>query len=203
MTADRVFDYLTHYAMLEFQPGTAYQYSNFGYGLLGYILARNTGSSYEAVLKKVVLDELGMVHTRIHLTDHDRQNLATGYDKDGMETALFATGNVLVGAGHLKSNLQDLMVYLRANLDLLDSSLAAAISLARQPHLADSVCLGWFLRELDDGQIVVTKGGATRGFLAFMAFNPTLKTGVVILYNYTRTLITETVGLRILDLAND
>ena len=45
---------------LEFEAGTKYSYSNSGYFLLGAIIEKVTGKSYEQVLKENILDPLGM-----------------------------------------------------------------------------------------------------------------------------------------------
>ncbi|MEZ5327118.1 MAG: serine hydrolase [Verrucomicrobiales bacterium] len=44
---------------LDFDPGTRYAYSNFGYCLLGRVIEKLTGSGYEAFVKSNVLDPAG------------------------------------------------------------------------------------------------------------------------------------------------
>jgi CubicO group peptidase (beta-lactamase class C family) len=48
---------------LQFDPGTRYAYSNFGYAVLGRIVERVTGVSYEAFVREEVLTPLGVVRT--------------------------------------------------------------------------------------------------------------------------------------------
>jgi len=44
---------------LDFDPGARYAYSNFGYCLLGRVIEKVTGESYEAAVKRLVLIPLG------------------------------------------------------------------------------------------------------------------------------------------------
>jgi CubicO group peptidase (beta-lactamase class C family) len=49
---------------LQFNPGTQYQYSNFGYTVLGRIIETNTGTNYEAFIRSVVA-EAGVSRMRL------------------------------------------------------------------------------------------------------------------------------------------
>ncbi|NBV23267.1 MAG: class A beta-lactamase-related serine hydrolase [Proteobacteria bacterium] len=53
---------------LDFDPGTRYAYSNFGYCLLGRIIERVTGRSYEEHLRKAVLTPCGIKSMRLGRT---------------------------------------------------------------------------------------------------------------------------------------
>ena len=46
--------------MLQFTPGERRSYSNLGGGLLGHLLSRITGKSYEALLDESVCEPLGL-----------------------------------------------------------------------------------------------------------------------------------------------
>jgi len=45
---------------LEFNPGEKYEYTNSGYVLLGYIIEKLSGMSYEEFIQKNIFDKLGM-----------------------------------------------------------------------------------------------------------------------------------------------
>ncbi len=58
---------------LDFSPGERYAYSNFGYSVLGRIIERVTGQSYEDYVKKNVLEPMGITSMRIgHTLLEDR-----------------------------------------------------------------------------------------------------------------------------------
>ncbi|MCS6775493.1 MAG: serine hydrolase domain-containing protein [Chloroherpetonaceae bacterium] len=50
---------------LDFDPGTRYAYSNFGYCVLGRVIEKVTGMSYEAYVRKHVLAPMGIRRARI------------------------------------------------------------------------------------------------------------------------------------------
>jgi len=199
--SEHVYDYLTNYVTLTRAPGSQYDYSNFGVGLLGFVLSRINRTTYESLLKSTVLDVLNMERSSIHLTDAQRNNIAVGYKRWQNEAQPEGSDHVLVGCGNLKSTLKDMMNYLKANMGLLDTELNEAITLALQPQFANYVCLNWHLRTLDDGQVITWHGGAASGHITFIGFNRNTTTGVVILYNWTASLITEEVGMRIFEIS--
>ena len=53
---------------LDFEPGTRYVYSNFGYCVLGRIIEKVTGQSYEAYVQKNVLKPLSVRHMTLGRT---------------------------------------------------------------------------------------------------------------------------------------
>ena len=50
---------------LDFDPGTQYAYSNFGYCLLGRVIEQVTGKSYEAAVRERVLEPIGITSMAI------------------------------------------------------------------------------------------------------------------------------------------
>jgi CubicO group peptidase (beta-lactamase class C family) len=95
---------------LQFTPGERYAYSNSGYLLLGYIIEKVTGKSYEQVLQENILAPLQMNNTGY---DHNRtllMNRASGYEKNGRRyvNANFIDMSVPYAAGALYSTVEDL-----------------------------------------------------------------------------------------------
>lgn len=68
---------------LKFKPGTAYEYSNVGYSLLGIIVETVSGLSYEHYLHDSVLMPAGIASTGYRIPDWSNEELAIGYRKDG------------------------------------------------------------------------------------------------------------------------
>jgi CubicO group peptidase (beta-lactamase class C family) len=66
-------------APLQFAPGTKWAYSNTGYVLLGMVVQKVSGKSYDAFLKERVFGPLGMVDTRRDTPDGVVPRRATGY----------------------------------------------------------------------------------------------------------------------------
>ena len=76
---------IRNYGILTGAPGEFYCYSNFGYGILGHILARASGKTYAAFMKQDVFEPLGMTRTMILTESGTFENVATKYDSGKKE----------------------------------------------------------------------------------------------------------------------
>ncbi len=64
------------------EPGSQFQYSSFGLGLLGHLLSVKTSVPYEQLIKDKILDVLGMNDTKITLSPYDiKYRFAVGHQK--------------------------------------------------------------------------------------------------------------------------
>jgi hypothetical protein len=116
----------------------------------------------------------------------------------------YTAQDIFQGAGFIKSTLNDLFKYLEANMGLRNTSLRDAMDLAHQPQLHQGSMgdqgLAWFILDLDDGQRVIYTGGDTSGQSAYLGFNKTSSTGVIILSNYAMHGDQLTMGAEIMQL---
>ena len=60
-------------------PGTAFEYSNLGYTLLGKIIEVVSGEPYQRYVKSNIFDPLGMNDTTYEIDDVPTGKLAVGY----------------------------------------------------------------------------------------------------------------------------
>ncbi len=99
-------DYLENEMTLLSVPGDKYEYSNLGYGILGYLLELKTGKSYENLLKEYVFQKYGMT---ISTTDHNKvqKYLVQGHDEKGENVPNWDL-NIHRGAGACFSSTHDL-----------------------------------------------------------------------------------------------
>lgn len=65
LTADQLISRTLDTRPLDNVPGTVYAYSNFGFCILGRVIERVTGQSYEAAVKRLVLAPLGVTDMTI------------------------------------------------------------------------------------------------------------------------------------------
>jgi len=109
-TVEQMYAFLSNHTLTR-DIGAKYEYSNYGAGLLGHILALKAGMDYETLVKTRICDPLKMNSTRIQLAPELRARLATGHDGD-----LKAVANwdlpTLAGAGALRSTVNDLLKFL-------------------------------------------------------------------------------------------
>ena len=65
---------------LVYKPGKGREYSNFGFALLGLVIEKVTGKSYDEVLTKKICEPAGMKNTLSDVTSHPIENRAIGYE---------------------------------------------------------------------------------------------------------------------------
>lgn len=167
------------------EPGTRYRYSNLAFALLGETLSGLAGTSYGRLMRGVTLP-LGMVDTTLRPGATQRHRTATGHGPDGLAVPAW-TGEVFAGAGSMTFGTgNDLVRYLRGQLDPDATVFGDTLRTAQREHFADgghSVGLGWERFPLPNGRTMVWKNGATGGFSSFAAFCPQSRVGVAMLNN--------------------
>jgi len=62
------------------KPGTLFEYSNFGYAILGSLCERVTGKSLDTFAREVIFDPLGIDAAFVPKNLHDTQSIAVLYD---------------------------------------------------------------------------------------------------------------------------
>ncbi|ESU27130.1 beta-lactamase [Flavobacterium limnosediminis JC2902] len=60
-------------------PGLTFEYSNMGYAMLGYIIKKVSGQSYQTYITENILKPLGMLHTYFEYSKVPPNELAHGY----------------------------------------------------------------------------------------------------------------------------
>ena len=171
---------------LPFTPGAGYAYSSVGAGLLGDILARRKGVTYEALVRRRVLTPLGMTGTGISLNPDQARRLTPGHTR-WLTPAPTWDFPVLSGAAALRSSANDMLTFLGANLGYvhspLDSAFAAMLSVRRRADwIYDSQAIGWVVSRTPMGEIAQHEG-ITSGCRGYIAFDPQRRTGIVVLAN--------------------
>lgn len=169
---------------LNYTPGTTYQYSNLGVGLLGTILELKTGQSFEQQLQTVITNPLALTHTKVALTAADRALLAQGHTQSGQPTPNWNLGT-LAGAGAIRSTVNDLLTYLRAELGKGPEPLIQAMQTTQQITFRNdqrTVGLAWQQNKVGPNVWIMHNGG-TGGYVSFVGFNPASKTALVMLAN--------------------
>jgi CubicO group peptidase (beta-lactamase class C family) len=196
-TTAYVYDYLSSYCNLIFEPGTQYSYSNTGMGLVGHVLGLVDSTSYEELVRREVLEPLGMNETSLFLSEDQIANLAPGHNEELDSVKNYYAQDIFQGAGFLKSSLHDMLIYLKAQMGFTATSLEEAMEMTHQSHFDVgmvtyndregfyqlSIGLAWHIDELPEGYTFHWHGGRTNGYMAYMAFDPETMTGVVILCN--------------------
>ena len=98
---------------LVFEPGTKFSYNNSGYYLLGMILEKVSGKSYETLLKERIYEPLGMKLSGYDSTSPLLEKRAAGYDAtlDGFVNTGYLDMMQPYAAGSLYSTVDDLLLW--------------------------------------------------------------------------------------------
>jgi len=158
-----------------------YRYSTIGYTLLGQILEKVYGKSYDEIIRKKILKPLQMTNTLTK--DFDVKNKTTGYNPEG-GTQEFFNWNITASAGLVKSNASDMMKYLKAVLNK-DTRIGKAAIISEKIFYKDEkreMGLGLNI-STDDKNTIYLKSGDSMGQSSIICYNRTKNWGIIILLN--------------------
>ncbi len=95
---------------LDFIPGKKFSYSNSGYFLLGVLVEKLSGKSYEQMLQDKILTPLNMKDTGYDNYGDILKNRATGYEKSGGDyvNSSYLDMSIPYAAGSMYSTVEDL-----------------------------------------------------------------------------------------------
>ena len=183
---------------LEFTPGEKFNYSNSGYFLLGYIIEKVSGKSYEQYLQESILTPLKMVNSGYDHADVILKNRAAGYEKRGkkIRNAPYLDMSIPYAAGSLYSTVEDLYLWDQAlyTNKLLSSKSMESLFNSYIKTGESSYGYGWFIDEADgaSGKVKVTEhGGGINGFNTIIYRIPEDKNLIVLLNNTGGTVLNE------------
>jgi CubicO group peptidase (beta-lactamase class C family) len=180
-----VYQFLNNH-QLRRDIGAEFEYSNLGVGLLGIALGRAADSSIKDLIRERILEPLGMRMTRYEREGEMAAWLAPGRGQGGRPAPYWDASEGIAGAGGLRSNIDDMLLYLRAQLTPPDNGVGRAIRAAQQERhrfaTGEAFGLNWGIRT-PQGRTILTHGGGTGGFNTMIAFDPARRTGFVMLTN--------------------
>jgi CubicO group peptidase (beta-lactamase class C family) len=175
---------------LDFQPGERWSYTNLGYIVLGYLLERMVGQSYEGFVQENLFKPLGMNDSGLfsYVTVIPRR--ASGYwpGRGGIENAERPDFRLGFSAGSLYSTTEDL---LRWEEGLFGGKVLSATSLHKMitPFKGDYAC-GLYVRRMN-GHLMIEHDGNNIGFNSDMAYYPEESIAVIVLANLNGNVTSE------------
>jgi CubicO group peptidase (beta-lactamase class C family) len=167
---------------LEFQPGEKYNYSNSGYVLLGYIIEKITGDSYERFVQQNIFTPLGMKDSGYDSNSAIIKSRAAGYSPGpgGRVNAGFVHMSIPHAAGALYSTSEDL---LRWEQGLFGGKLLTPASLLKMTTpVKNDYAFGLIVRT-NNGRRTISHNGGIEGFNTALFYYPDDKVTVVVLSN--------------------
>jgi CubicO group peptidase (beta-lactamase class C family) len=174
-------------------PGAAFRYSNSGYALLGRVIEKVSGKTYEDYITENILKPAGMTHTAMDHSPALVQNRASGYRWDG-EVVVNAppSGNDFSPAGGLISTVDDMYrfdralkagtLFSKAITDKAWSAYGQWSAPAPFPYQAD---YGYgSMMGVNFGHKYVGHGGWVNGFVSDFSRYPDDDMVVIVLWNF-------------------
>ncbi len=168
-----------------------FSYSNFGYAVLGHILEKATGKSYEALLNEYVTDVYGLEFTTSILNEESHSKLATPYHVGDRkkETKPWEMGKSIPGGGIL-SNIKDLSRLMSAQIkayqDYLKKGQESKLILTKEKKsIGPNMYYGYGFIEsrnpYDSTIVQFGHSGDVDGFGSFYEIYPSKDIGLIIL----------------------
>jgi CubicO group peptidase (beta-lactamase class C family) len=176
---------------LDFQPGEKWAYTNLGYIVLGYLLERITGQTYEDYVQENIFKPLGMKDSGMFSFVTVIPRRASGYwpDSNGIENAdrSFDT-RIGFSSGSLYSSTEDL---LRWEEGLFGGRVLSPASLRKMttPFKSNYSC-GLHVNRVN-GNLMIEHDGNNIGFNSDMAYYPEDRIAVIVLANLNGTVTGE------------
>lgn len=164
---------------LKNQPGKKYQYSNFGYALLGYIAERATGIAYPDLLKKYISDKYQLSSTFIG--NPDSAKVVTPYRKENHQipTKIWTMGK-LAPPTAVFSSTADLTKLMQQQIKIYQNNQRQhALFLTADMRPVKGTQYGFGMNDLGQGYFAHT--GDMDGYAGIYFFKPQEDYGFVIL----------------------
>lgn len=175
---------------LRFEPGTEFYYTSYGYVVLGILIEKVSGLSYESYMQKHIWDKAEMQNTGIEKTEIKRENATTLYHRDRKGKIKEAKTNNLsnrIPAGGFYTTVNDLVKFGNA---LINNILVSeeTFKLMGEHHSLEKVNNGYgFGFYLYGGEknesSIIGHNGAQRGTSTQLFVIPKLKTVIAVVSN--------------------
>ena len=196
-------------------PGIAYEYSNYGFAILGRIVSTVSGTSYESYINENILKPLAMSSTTLHEASVPRNRVAVGYQwEDGRwkEEPVLAHG-AFGAMGGMLTSVRDLSRYVavflgawparddpetgpirRASLrEMQQAWRPSGLRVVRDSAsgavqlTASSYAFGLGVTQTCDFRLSVAHSGGLPGFGSLMRWLPEYGVGIIAFGNLTYT----------------
>jgi CubicO group peptidase (beta-lactamase class C family) len=178
--------------------GTIWSYNNAGFSLAGYLIEAATGQTYEAALKELILEPLGLEHAYLDPGQVITHRFAVGHNtgEEGARVARpWPLARSAYAAGGIVCHVKDLLRYARFHLgdgqteDGTHLLSAGSLAQMQSPQVTvwgkEAWGLTWAIEEIDEARQVSHRGG-TNGQITLLGLIPEKHLAFAVLTNSDR-----------------
>lgn len=175
---------------LAFEPGTEFEYTSYGFVVLGRIIEKASGLSYQDYMKKFIFDPLEMNHTSIESYNMDVDNKSKLYHKSKPGKIKEVDGGNIsdrIPGGGIQSTMEDLIKFGDAVLNHTLISKESLDKMTKDHGLkkeGNAYGMGWYIyRTIEDRGFIFGHNGAQMGTSCWLLLLPEKNRTVVVLSN--------------------
>lgn len=173
-----------------FEPNEVLIYNNTGYFLLGLIIEKISGKTYDEFLKETFFQPLGMKNTHYSSNTEVIKSKVYGYSytTEGLKQKPYLDHTWPYSAGSLCSSASDLLIWMTAlhkRIILPDSLYQSLITCAELKDGAQTHYAKGLVNYLNSGHREIAHGGGINGFLTETRYYPDEDLYVICLVNTT------------------
>jgi CubicO group peptidase (beta-lactamase class C family) len=162
---------------MDFAPGEKFLYNNSAYFLLGYIIEKASGKTYEEYIQEALFEPLGMENSSYGNPSRVIKNRAAGYMKKNGEfvNAEFLSMTQPYAAGSLLSTVDDLFTWYTSIMNdkviSKENLIKAHTSFKLNNGKPTGYGFGWSLGNIQ-GSPMIEHGGGIHGYLTASLWLP-------------------------------
>ncbi len=181
---------IRRYGNLVTAPGERYQYSNLGYGVIDYVIARTSGKAFADFMREEVFQPLGLTHMSVDIGPGLERYEAVRYDTDELRIPFYDFDHP--GGSGTYSSAHDLvrfgMFHLGDRLPDQKEIISEEWRKKMQEPTVDSgnndgYGIGWSIGKNAQGDVVVSHSGGMGGVSTLLTLVPTKHVAVAVLAN--------------------
>lgn len=180
-------DYFQERALkAKFEPGSLYRYSNLGYDLLGLVVARASGESFENYVEQEVLRPAGMESSGYRYYELDAQQSALPHTKTlfgrVVARSVYPYNREHAPSSTLNASAEDLSRWMADFMGRWPGNASLEEMMQPSTSVTDSIGLGFQRYDLG-GTPAAGHFGGDQGFRSYLFLVPDEELGIVVMSN--------------------
>lgn len=176
-------------------PGEKFQYSNIAFEILGDVIAKVSGASFESYVQRNILEPLGMKNSTLLIREASPKLLTSPHvpgEAGVIVSQIFPYNRAHAPSSTLYSNIDDMNRWAMANLNrgelqgkriLKPSSYDLLWKAQMDAGRRGQVGLSWFLTKRNDHRVIY-HGGSDVGFNSYLILAPDDSISIVAMSNF-------------------